>query len=523
MNSARTIEEIGRGPNIMYTSNPQAHERTPPGLPPSIHAMVNCTMDGGSKRHRCRSSGTVFSSSCRGKAQPESALNCIAVIPTKSFSEPFFLRGGKPDLVKAVLFTDFLYFHKGGLNPHDTVTEPMLKNLLFTDGELWTLLRQRMTPAFTTGKLKAMFPLIVERAEKVQDLANNAAKTGATVDVRELMAKYTTDFIGACGFGIAMMSLNDETSSFRKLGRRLFHHDYRDDLVIMSKQVFTEKFNHLDLSMPEIQQITLHLIHSLMKQRNYMPFSKNDFNDLLLVLKENGKLIGELLEKMNPDGFQKIAEIEFDDLLIATQILAIFAAGIDTSLSVSSYILHQLAFLPEIQAKIQEEIDEVLFRYSNKLCYDAVKEMKCLEMSLLKGMRLFYSLGFLVRKSARKYTFSSTDVTMDPGVRAMIPLQALHKDKKYFKKPEKFVSERFSPSQVNDNKKRVFLTLKEGPRACIGEHLGLMQSLAGLAALLHKYSVELAPSSVRHPVSDPSAIITQNIKGGLPLLIKTRV
>ncbi|GBP59923.1 hypothetical protein EVAR_88994_1 [Eumeta japonica] len=55
-----------------------------------------------------------------------------------------------------------------------------------------------------------------------------------------------------------------------------------------------------------------------------------------------------------------------------------------------------------------------------------------------------------------------------------------------------------------------------------GERLGLMQSLAGLAALLHKYSVEPAPSSLRHPVSDPSAIITQSIKGGLPLLIKTR-
>ncbi|GBP84923.1 Probable cytochrome P450 6a23 [Eumeta japonica] len=123
-----------------------------------------------------------------------------------------------PELIKSILLTDFMYFHKRAVLLQETVTDPLARNLFSVDGDLWKLLRQRLTPAFSTGKLKAMFPLIVERAVKVQDLADEAAKIGATVDVKDLMARYTTDFIGACGFGIDMESLEDENSLFRKLG-----------------------------------------------------------------------------------------------------------------------------------------------------------------------------------------------------------------------------------------------------------------------------------------------------------------
>ncbi|XP_073964542.1 cytochrome P450 6B1-like [Choristoneura fumiferana] len=79
-----------------------------------------------------------------------------------------------PELVKHVLVTDFQYFYRRGINYHRDVTEPMLKNLFFADGDLWKLLRQRLTPAFTSGKLKAMFPLIVVRTERLQHMARAA-------------------------------------------------------------------------------------------------------------------------------------------------------------------------------------------------------------------------------------------------------------------------------------------------------------------------------------------------------------
>lgn len=59
--------------------------------------------------------------------------------------------------------------------------------------------------------------------------------------------------------------------------------------------------------------------------------------------------------------------------------------------------------------------------------------------------------------------------------------------------------------------------------ACIaGSRLGLMQSMAGLAAVLAKFSVEPAPESVRYPKVSGGPGIVQLITAGLPLVFKER-
>ncbi|GBP34294.1 Cytochrome P450 6B2 [Eumeta japonica] len=427
-----------------------------------------------------------------------------------------------PELVKAILVTDFAHFYPRGLNPHKTVIEPLLKNLFFADGDLWRLLRQRLTPAFTSGKLKAMFPMIVERAEKLQEIALETASTGKTINIRELMARYTTDFIGACGFGIEADSLNDENSTFRKLGKRIFHISTKQALTNLLKFCYPEIFKHLEYFPPEMKESVLHLMKTVMEQRNYKPSGRNDFIDLLLELKEKGKIVGESIERNNPDGSPRQVDLELDDMLMASQVFVFFGAGFETSSSSTSFTLHQLAFHPEEQKKVQQNIDEVLKKYDNKLCYDAVKEMQYLEMAFYESMRMFPSLGFLIRTCAKKYKIPDSNVTIDEDVSVFIPVQAMHTDEKYFEEPHKFKPERFHPNAAKNIKKHVYLPFGEGPRACIGERLGLMQSMAGMAALLHKFSVEPAEESLKNPIVDPNATLVQYIKNGLPLKLVAR-
>lgn len=284
-----------------------------------------------------------------------------------------------PELIRRVLVTDFHHFHQRGANFHKHVFEPLMKNLFTVDGDIWKLLRQRMTPAFTSGKLKAMFPLIVDRAEKLQKIAAAAAETGKEVDVRDLMARYTTDFIGACGFGIDADTLNDDNSSFRELGRRIFTITKRDAFIILLKVLAPEAFKNIHFFAPEIETNMVSLVKSILQQRNYKSSGRNDFIDLLLELKDKGKIIGESVEKLNSDGSPQIVELELDELLMTAQVFIFFAAGFETSSSTTSFTLHQLAFHPEEQKNCQEEIDQVLRRHGGKLSYEAIKEMKYLE------------------------------------------------------------------------------------------------------------------------------------------------
>nr|QBA57460.1 CYP6AB53 [Heortia vitessoides] len=379
-----------------------------------------------------------------------------------------------PRDVQHVLITDFHNFYLRGLKLHKDESDPFLKHLFIADGDLWKLLRVRMTPAFTTGKLKAMFPLIIERAQKLQVLAAEICNESDEVDVKDLLARYTTDFIGACGFGVDMDSLHDENSLFRKLGNRIFKITKTDIVKMLLKVFFPAIFKDLDAVSPDVKNMTTSLVDQIMKQRNYKPSERNDFIDLMLEIRQKGKMIGESIEKKNPDGTPMIVEEEFNDLLIAAQAFVFFAAGFETSSSTSSFTLHQLAFHPEAQEKCQKEIDEVLQKYENKLCYEAVKDMKYLTMAFKESMRIFPSVGVLLRKSASKYTFPDSDLTIDEGVGIIIPNHAMQMDEKYFDEPEKFIPERFSPENIHNIKNHVYLPFGEGPRACIGKIINVV-------------------------------------------------
>ena len=64
-----------------------------------------------------------------------------------------------PEIIKQVLVKDFNSFenHVGGSGDHDPIGRDML--FLAKDG-LWRNLRKKLTPFFTSGKMKSMFPFL---------------------------------------------------------------------------------------------------------------------------------------------------------------------------------------------------------------------------------------------------------------------------------------------------------------------------------------------------------------------------
>ncbi|XP_049880682.1 cytochrome P450 6B6-like [Pectinophora gossypiella] len=425
------------------------------------------------------------------------------------------------ELIKKIMATDFPYFYNRGLSRNPDI-EPTFGNLFHAEGDRWRLLRQRLTPAFTTAKLKAMFPLVVRCAESLQDVVMELASHRGTYDARELMARFTTEFIGACGFGIEMNSINNEHSSFRELGRIMFTRSLRNRLLLPIWELFPEVRNILRVDPDAAEKGITAIVKQIRHQRKYQPIGRHDFIDLLLELEKKGKIVGESIEKFDKDGAPETVEMEMDPKCQMAQVFIFFAAGFETSSSATSYTLHVLAYNPEIQRRVQDEIDSVMKKYDNKLCYDAIAEMSLLDMAFQEAMRMFPSVGVLNRICTRQYTIPDLGITIDPGVKILIPVQAIQMDEKYFDNPKEFRPERFTPEEKRKRHAYTYLPFGAGPRACIGERLGHMQSLAGLAALLHRVTVEPAASSRReirvHPLSNTS----QQVAGGIPLTFTPR-
>lgn len=63
-------------------------------------------------------------------------------------------------------------------------------------GEKWRNLRAKLSPVFSSAKLKAMFSTLLDCGVPLKRYLNREAEEGNIVEMREIAARYTTDIIG---------------------------------------------------------------------------------------------------------------------------------------------------------------------------------------------------------------------------------------------------------------------------------------------------------------------------------------
>ena len=126
------------------------------------------------------------------------------------------------DIIKDILIRDFSLFAERGFKIFDEKIEPIHQNLVMLEAERWRPLRAKLSPVFTSGKLKEMFPLIVECAGKLEKHLEKLAEEDEPVECRELTAKFGIDSIGSCAFGLDMNALDNENSEFLRMSKQIF-------------------------------------------------------------------------------------------------------------------------------------------------------------------------------------------------------------------------------------------------------------------------------------------------------------
>jgi len=139
-----------------------------------------------------------------------------------------------------------------------------------------------------------MFSLISECADHLVQYMEKIASRNESVECRELTAKYTTDVIGSCAFGIEMNALSDEDSEFRKMGREAFAVTWKNMLRRRLRQMFPSFYNILGYVLPQTN-VTKFFTRVTMENINYREihnFTRNDFIDVLRELKKHPDKLG---------------------------------------------------------------------------------------------------------------------------------------------------------------------------------------------------------------------------------------
>lgn len=276
----------------------------------------------------------------------------------------------KPDLIKHILIKDFNNFNHRGVY-HNQKDDPISGHLFALEGEQWKNLRTKLSPTFTSGKLKMMFETILKVTQEFTEYVSEYAVIGANIEMKDILARYTTDIIGTCAFGLECNSLRNPDSEFRRIGKRALELEPLEALKVFVVSAMPAGLAHklgLITTPKEVSKFFLGTIHETIEYREKNKVERNDFMNLLIQLKNHGKFTDEDKE---------LGKITLDE--IAAQCFVFFLAGFETSSSTMTFCLFELAQNAIIQERLREEIMAVIAKHDNQLSYEAAMEMPYLD------------------------------------------------------------------------------------------------------------------------------------------------
>lgn len=381
---------------------------------------------------------------------------------------------GDPELLKTILIRDFSFF----MNRRDRGKHPVAKFFLTQlKGNEWRRSRSIMSPAFTTGKMKAMFPTIDECVDTLSKVL--LAKEGNDIDIKGIFQCFTLDVFARVGFATetnAMMNGSKDPFVVASLGFitppkwRMFL-NYFVPLPIMKMIATQEHIRFLYKSTKMIYE-----------ERRRAGYTKS-FKDFLQLLME---LMPPEVDKLKSDGFRADNYLSEQEV-IANSVLFLVSA-FETTANLLTYTAYCLAMNPEVQEQLREECRQLFEETKGQIIYDSVWTLKYLDAVINETLRLFPSFLRIERTVAEDYTLNidGKSVTLETGDIIRIPVYAIHHSEKFFVDPEAFKPERFLPDNKDNLTPYAFLPFGHGPRNCIGMRFALMEAKLTIVRLLLK-------------------------------------
>ncbi|GJQ73210.1 Cyp6a9 [Trypoxylus dichotomus] len=399
-----------------------------------------------------------------------------------------------PVLIRNILVKDFHHFSGRGIyfNPEK---QKCLENLFFLDGPRWKILRQKLTPTFTSGKMKMMFSTMLNCTKPLMQEMKSMSANKEVIDIKEILSRFTTDVIGSCAFGINCNSFETPNSDFRKYGRMVFRETAIKSVKMLLAFNYEKLANKLGVTIieEEIEDFFVKLAMDTYNYRVSNNIERKDFMQILIDLKENENAL---------------TTKEF-----VSQVFAFFVAGFDTSSATLTFCLYELASNFDIQDKLREEIVNGLKNYDGQITYEALQNMEYLDQVISETLRKYPVVSMIPRICTQDYQIPFSNSTIEKGTFVLISALGLHMDPEYFPDPERFDPDRFSDENEYKMRSGTYLPFGDGPRICIGLRFGLMQVKMCLITLLRDFEFGVN-ARTKSPLELDFGFIT-NVKGGV--------
>jgi len=400
-----------------------------------------------------------------------------------SFDQPSLLFND-PELIKTIMAKDAQYFVNRTQTANEEVDPLTAKAIFALKDAKWKHTRAAMTPIFTTNKMKKMFYLIEKCAKELTLHLEKETADGLPLNLKDEMARYTTDVITSVAFGIESNSIKNPDAEFNKYTRKFVEYTTLKSFATLAISFAPTLQSVLRLKILDDDILTFlrKSVWSTVQYREKNNVDRKDFLDNMMVLRKRGQ--GE-------SGAQNVLTIDGDDFV--AQSYAFLLAGFETTSSTMTFAFYELALHPAIQDRLRTEIVQVMEKYNHVLTYEAILDMPYLDMVVSETLRKYPVVPFLDRACSRDWKFPDSsgysNVTLPRGTATYIPVYGIHHDPQYYPDPQRFDPERFTQEKVKERHPFTYLPFGGGPRICLGRRFGMMQMKTGMVHILSHFEV----------------------------------
>ncbi|KAJ1419557.1 cytochrome P450 [Ochromonadaceae sp. CCMP2298] len=261
-----------------------------------------------------------------------------------AFGPKSFIVVSDPVMAKHILKENSLKYDKGILAD---ILEPIMgKGLIPADPATWKIRRRAIVPGFHKAWLNAMMALFVDCNVPLTKKLGDAADSGVVLNME-------TEFCSAV-FNYRFGSVTKESPVVKAVYRALQEAEYRSTSFIPYwKLPFANKY----LKNLQDFEANMDLLNNVLNELIVNAFATRDVQDV------------EELENRNYDEIENTSLLRFlvdmrgeesTSKQLRDDLMTMLIAGHETTAAVLTWTFYELSQNPELQRRVQEEVDTVL-------------------------------------------------------------------------------------------------------------------------------------------------------------------
>lgn len=352
----------------------------------------------------------------------------------------------------------------------------LLGGLFGANGETWKRQRRMVMAGFDPATVKRYHPALQRVAQRLCLRWQQAARSGARIDLQADLMRYTVDAIAGLAFGTEVNTLQSDEDVIQKHLNRIF------------PAVFKRIFAPLP---------TWRWFPSADDRRLVQSVAEVNAAVDGFIVQARARLIGNPSLRSQPGNLLEamlVAADEpgsgMDDQQVAGNVLVMLLAGEDTTANTLAWTIYLLWRNPQALERATEEVRRVCGN-ATAITLEQVAQLDYLEACAHESMRLKPVAPLIGLQAVHDTTLG--DVAVPAGMVVFGVMRADSVSEKYVPNAARFDPGRWlgegGSGPSSSAAKRIGMPFGAGPRICPGRYLALMEMKMALATLLGTFDI----------------------------------